>query len=102
MAQRDAFVLAEASVQLNVALVKKLGAGFFGGEGFILERLTGPGKYSFTAAEISSSSVLNMGQTLQVNTGCIVAFDDRSATTSRWWAELRLPCSAARGCSSLR
>src|SRR5437762_12938028 len=44
LAQRDAFVLAETSVQLNVALVKKLGAGFFGGEGFSLERLTGPGK----------------------------------------------------------
>src|SRR6476646_5767319 len=43
MAQRDAFLFAQTSVTFNVALVKKLGAGFFGGEGFILEKLTGPG-----------------------------------------------------------
>src|SRR5260370_11737403 len=42
LAQRDAFVLAETSVQLNVALVKKLGAGFFAGAGFILENFTAP------------------------------------------------------------
>src|SRR5512146_1803202 len=41
--QRDAFVVAQSTVQLNIALVKRLGAGFFGGEGFILEQLTGPG-----------------------------------------------------------
>src|SRR5207248_5302731 len=44
LAQRDAFVLAESTVQLNVALVKRLGAGFFGGEGFILGRRTVQGK----------------------------------------------------------
>ena len=43
MAQRDAFLFAQTSVQFSVAFVKKLGAGFFGGEGFILEKLTGPG-----------------------------------------------------------
>src|SRR5438067_6118063 len=43
LAQRDAFLFAQPTVQLTVALVKKLGAGFFGGEGFILERLAGPG-----------------------------------------------------------
>src|SRR5262249_45225164 len=42
LAQRDAFILAETTVQVTVARVKKLGAGFFGGEGFILEKLTGP------------------------------------------------------------
>ena len=39
LAQRDAFLFAQPTVQLTVAWVKKLGAGFFGGEGFILERL---------------------------------------------------------------
>ena len=43
LAQRDAFLFAQPTVQFNVALVKRLGAGFFGGEGFILEKLTGPG-----------------------------------------------------------
>jgi uncharacterized protein (TIGR00266 family) len=76
LAQRDAFVLAEASVQLNVALVKRLGAGFFGGEGFILERLTGPGKVFIHGGGDFVEFSLNIGQTLQVNTGCIVAFDE--------------------------
>src|SRR5690242_3276338 len=43
VAQRDAFLFAQSTVQFNVALVRNLGAGFFGGEGFILEKLTGPG-----------------------------------------------------------
>jgi len=43
LVQRDSFLFAQPTVQLNLALVKKLGAGFFGGEGFILEKLTGPG-----------------------------------------------------------
>ena len=75
-AQRDAFVLAESSVQLNVALVKKLGAGFFGGEGFVLERLTGPGKVFIHGGGDFVEFSLNMGEVLQINTGCIVAFDD--------------------------
>jgi uncharacterized protein (TIGR00266 family) len=76
MAQRDAFVLAESTVQLNVALVKKLGAGFFGGEGFILEKLTGPGKVFIHGGGDFVEFSLNIGEVLQVNTGCIVAFDE--------------------------
>ncbi len=63
-------------MQLSVALVKRLGAGFFGGEGFILERLTGPGKVFIHGGGDFVEFSLNMGQTLQVNTGCIVAFDE--------------------------
>src|SRR5438552_1099721 len=76
LAQRDAFVLAESTVQLNVALVKKLGAGFFGGEGFILEKLTGPGKVFIHGGGDFVEFSLNMGEMLQINTGCIVAFDE--------------------------
>jgi uncharacterized protein (TIGR00266 family) len=76
LAQRDAFILAETTVQLNVALVKKLGAGFFGGEGFILEKLTGPGKVFIHGGGDFVEFSLNMGEVLQVNTGCIVAFDE--------------------------
>src|SRR6266700_1947077 len=76
MAQRDAFVLAESSVQLNDALVRKRGAGFFGGEGFILEKLTGPGKVFIHGGGDFVEFSLNMFEKLQVNTGCIVAFDE--------------------------
>src|SRR5256714_4491407 len=76
LAQRDAFVLAESTVQLDVALVKKLGAGFFGGEGFILEKLTGPGKVFIHGGGDFVEFSLNIGEVLQINTGCIVAFDE--------------------------
>ena len=44
LVESDSFLFAQSSAQLNIALVKKLGTGFFGGEGFILEKLTGPGR----------------------------------------------------------
>ncbi len=79
LAQRDSFVLAESTVQLNVALVKKLGAGFFGGEGFILEKLTGPGAVFIHGGGDFVEFTLKPGETLQVDTGCIVAFDESVA-----------------------
>ena len=76
LAQRDAFLFAQPSVQLTVAFVKKLGAGFFGGEGFILERLTGPGLVFIHAGGDFVEFTLAPGQKLQIETGNIVAFDD--------------------------
>lgn len=74
--QRDAFVVAQSSVQLNIALVKRLGAGFFGGEGFILEQLTGPGTVFIHAGGDFVEFTLAAGESLQIDTGCIVAFDE--------------------------
>jgi uncharacterized protein (TIGR00266 family) len=74
--QRDAFVVAQSSIQLNIALVKRLGAGFFGGEGFILEQLTGPGTVFIHAGGDFVEFTLAAGESLQVDTGCIVAFDE--------------------------
>ena len=76
LAQRDAFLFAQPTVQLTVALVKKIGAGFFGGEGFILEKLTGPGSVFIHAGGDFIEFDLTAGQTLQVDTGCIVAFEE--------------------------
>jgi uncharacterized protein (TIGR00266 family) len=76
LAQRDAFLFAQPSVQFNVALVKRLGAGFFGGEGFILEKFTGPGEVFIHAGGDFVEFDLTPGQVIQVDTGCIVAFDD--------------------------
>ena len=76
MAQRDAFLFAQTGVQLSVAFVKKLGAGFFGGEGFILEKLTGPGLVFIHAGGDFVEFNLAAGEGLQVETGCIVAFDE--------------------------
>ena len=76
MVQRDSFLFAQTTVQLNIALVKKLGAGFFGGEGFILERLTGPGTVFIHGGGDFVEFNLAAGEALQVDTGCIVAFDE--------------------------
>jgi uncharacterized protein (TIGR00266 family) len=74
--QRDAFVVAQSTIQLNIALVKRLGAGFFGGEGFILEQLTGPGTVFIHAGGDFVEFTLGAGESLQIDTGCIVAFDE--------------------------
>ena len=76
LVQRDAFLFAQNSVQLNIAFVKKLGVGFFGGEGFILEKLTGPGSVFIHGGGDFIEFTLGPGEVLQVDTGCIVAFDE--------------------------
>lgn len=76
LVQRDGFLFAESSVQLGIALVRKLGAGLFGGEGFILQRLTGPGCVFVHAGGDQLEFELRAGETLQVDTGCVVAFDE--------------------------
>jgi len=76
LVQRDSFLFAETTAQLNIAFVKKLGAGFFGGEGFILEKLTGPGVVFIHAGGDFIDFDLKPGEVLQVDTGCIVAFDE--------------------------
>lgn len=76
LVQRDSFLAAQSTAQLNIALVKKIGAGIFGGEGFVLERLTGPGTVFFHAGGDHIEFVLAPGETLQVDTGCVVGFEE--------------------------
>jgi len=73
--QRDSFVCAQSSVQVNIEFVKRIGAGFFGGEGFILERLTGPGTALIHGGGDFVEFNLGPGEKLQVDTGCVVGFD---------------------------
>jgi uncharacterized protein (TIGR00266 family) len=75
MVQRDGFLFAQATVQLDIALVRKLGAGLFGGEGFILQRLTGPGEVFIHAGGDFVQFDLGPGEQIQVQTGHLVAFD---------------------------
>ena len=76
LVQKDGFVAAEARVDLGIALTKRLGAGFFGGEGFILQRLKGPGTAFIHAGGDFVEFDLDHGEVLQVDTGAIVCFDD--------------------------
>ena len=73
--QRDAFLCAQQTVQVNIEFVKRIGAGFFGGEGFILERLTGPGTALIHGGGDFVEFELKPGEVLQIDTGCVVAFD---------------------------
>ncbi|MCL6546650.1 MAG: TIGR00266 family protein [Bryobacteraceae bacterium] len=73
--QRDSFVCAQSSVQINIEFVKRIGAGFLGGEGFILEKLTGPGVAFIHGGGDFIEFDLKPGETLQIDTGCVVGFD---------------------------
>jgi uncharacterized protein (TIGR00266 family) len=74
LAQKDAFLCAAKGVSLGIAFTKRLGAGFFGGEGFILERLQGDGLAFIHAGGTIYQRDLAPGEVLRVDTGCIVAF----------------------------
>lgn len=76
LAQRDSFVCAQATARVDIAFVKKIGSGLFGGEGFILEKISGPGTAFIHAGGDFVEFELKAGEVLQVDTGCIVAFDE--------------------------
>lgn len=71
--QKDAFLCAALGTQVDIAFQKRLGAGFFGGEGFILQRLRGDGMAFLHAGGTIIQKDLR-GETLRVDTGCIVGF----------------------------
>ncbi len=76
LVQRDGFIVAEASVKFDIAFTKKIGAGLFGGEGFILQKLTGPGTAFIHGGGDFVEFNLAPGEMLQIDTGCVVAFDE--------------------------
>src|SRR5262249_991952 len=73
LAQKDAFLAAAKGVSIGIAFQKKLGAGFFGGEGFIMERLEGDGLAFVHAGGTIHERTLAPGELVRVDTGCIVA-----------------------------
>jgi uncharacterized protein (TIGR00266 family) len=74
LAQKDAFLCAAKGVSIGIAFTKRFGAGLFGGEGFILERLQGDGLAFIHAGGTIHERELGAGEVLRVDTGCIVAF----------------------------
>jgi len=75
LCQKDAFLCAASGIEINVAFTKRFGAGLFGGEGFILQRLQGDGLAFVHAGGTIVRKDLAAGQLLKVDTGCIVAFE---------------------------
>ncbi len=75
LCQKDAFLCAARGIEINIAFTKKIGAGLFGGEGFILERLEGDGLAFIHAGGAILQRQLQPGEHLRVDTGCLVAFE---------------------------
>jgi uncharacterized protein (TIGR00266 family) len=71
--QKDAFLCAAKGVSIGIAFQKKIGVGLFGGEGFIMQRLEGDGLAFLHAGGTVHLVDLKAGETLRVDTGCLVA-----------------------------
>jgi uncharacterized protein (TIGR00266 family) len=72
--QKDAFLCAAKGTEINIEFNKKLGAGLFGGEGFILQHLRGDGLAFIHVGGTVIKKELQKGETLRIDTGCIAAF----------------------------
>src|SRR3954468_13424858 len=72
--QKDAFLCAARGVSLGIALQQRLGTGFFGGEAFSMQRLDGDGVAFVHAGGTIVKRDLQPGQTLLIDTGCVVAY----------------------------
>ncbi len=75
LCQKDAFLAAALGTRISIAFTKRLGAGFFGGEGFILQKLQGDGLVFIQAGGTMIERQLN-NEKILVDTGCLVAFEE--------------------------
>jgi uncharacterized protein (AIM24 family) len=101
--RKETFLVAQKSVTLELAWQKRLGAGFFGGEGFILQKVTGPGVVWLDLSGANSSSAISRRASGCWSTPAMSACSSRaSVSTSRWSRGSKTSCSAAKVCSSPR
>ena len=77
LCQKESFLCAAKGVAVGIAFQKRLGAGFFGGEGFILQRLEGDGLTFVHAGGTVVQKTLEAGEVLRIDTGCLVAFESQ-------------------------
>lgn len=76
LCQKDSYLCSADGIDVGIAFTKKFGAGLFGGEGFILQKLSGDGLAFAHAGGTIHEMELAAGQNLRVDTGCIVAFQE--------------------------
>jgi len=74
LCQKDSFLCAAKGTSLEIAFQKKLGSGFFGGEGFVLQKIKGDGMIFLQAGGAQVIKELQVGEVLRVDTGCVTAF----------------------------
>ena len=87
--QKDSFLCAARGVSIGIAFQRRIGVGLFGGEGFIMQRLDGDGLCFVHAGGMLHELELQAGQTLRVDTGCIVALQPsvNYGHSARWWRQ---------------
>ncbi len=89
LCEKDAFLCAARGISVGIAFQKKLGVGLFGGEGFVLQKLEGQGLAFVHAGGTIVARELAAGETLRVDTGCIVAFEPRVQYDIQWIGGLK-------------
>jgi uncharacterized protein (TIGR00266 family) len=75
--QKDAFLCSAKGIAIDIAFQKRIGVGFFGGEGFIMEKLEGDGLAFLNAGGTIIQRELAAGEVIKIDTGCLVALTDR-------------------------
>lgn len=84
LCQKDAFLCAARGIEIEVAFTRKLGAGLFGGEGFILQRLRGNGMAFVHIGGTVIKKDLAPGETYRIDTGCVAAFTETVSYDVTW------------------
>lgn len=97
LSQKDSFLCAAKGVSLGIAFTKRFGAGLFGGEGFILQRLQGDGWTFLHAGGTILERTLAPGETLRVDTGCIVAFQPSVAYEIQYVGKIKTALFGGEG-----
>ncbi|WP_295640183.1 TIGR00266 family protein [uncultured Methylibium sp.] len=95
--QKDAFLCAARGVSLGIAFQRKLGVGFFGGEGFIMQKLDGDGLAFVHAGGSILKRELQPGQTLMVDTGCVVAYTQHTAFDIQYVGKIKTALFGGEG-----
>ena len=95
--QKGAFLAAERGVEMGIAWTKKLRVGFFGGEGFIMQRLKGQGRVFINASGTLTEMSLPAGASLRVDTGCLVALQSTVAYDIKYAGKVKTALFGGEG-----
>jgi uncharacterized protein (TIGR00266 family) len=95
--QKDSFLCAARGVSIGIAFQRKIGVGLFGGEGFIMQRLQGDGLCFVHAGGTVHPLDLQPGQTLRVDTGCLVALQPSVAYDIQYVGKIKTALFGGEG-----
>jgi len=97
LCQKDSFLCAAKGADIDIAFTKKFGAGLFGGEGFILQKISGDGLVFVHAGGTVHELELDKDEKLRVDTGCLVAFEEKVDYNIEFNADLKTALFGGEG-----